>query len=434
MHHDTSGVPRATRRAALAVAMTVLATGLAACSSTNTTAAPSTGSRRPIPASAFTDHTGVTPTSVTVANISTQTAGLFRGGLVGAQAYADYVNSTGGVQGRKIVVQGQDDGFNGSTNKQLTQAALTTDFATVADLSLEDGFGGTVFAANPGFPNVSESLDPVTQKLPNTFSAMPAGQGWPLGPLVYFAKRFPTEIAHTGSIVADLPATVLSWTNEKAAMTHLGYHVAYETALPPSTVDFTAQVVAMRNAGVQIAFLEQMPENYATAFFKDLVQQNFHPTVVVGSPTYSSVLVANSGGPGAVDGTFLAQQSSLFLGEDASAIPAVATFDTWVAKTAPGFQNDLFAFEGWVNTELFVQALRAAGPDPSRGSLLRALQKITAFDTGNIIPVSDPARRVPISCYLLGEIKGGVFTRMDDPPISGPTHGYRCDQPYYQAH
>lgn len=434
MRHHASGAPRATQRAGLALVVTVLAAGLAACSSTNTSAAPATGSTSPIPASAFADHTGVTPTSVTVANISTQTAGLFRGGLVGAQAYAAYVNSTGGVGGRRIIVQGQDDGFNGATNKQLTQAALGNDFALVADLSLEDGFGGTVLVANPGFPNVSESLDPVTQKLPNTFSAMPAGQGWPLGPLVYFAKRFPSEIAHTGSIVADLPSTVLSWSNEKAAMTHLGYHVAYEAALPPTTVDFTAQVVAMRNAGVQIAFLEQMPVNYATAFFKDLVQQNFHPTVVVGSPTYSSALVADSGGPGAVDGTFFAQQASLFLGEDASAIPAVATFDTWVARTAPGFQNDLFAFEGWINTELFVQALRGAGTDPSRGSLLQALHRITAFDTGNLIPVSNPAQRVPVSCYLLGQIKAGVFTRMDDPPVSGPTHGYRCDQPYYQVH
>ena len=189
----------------------------------------------------------------------------------------------------------------------------------------------------------------------------------------------------------------------------------------------------MRNAGIQIVFLEQMPQNYASAFIKDLNQQNFHPVVVLGSPAYSNVLVANSGGAAAIDGAFFEQQSAFYLGEDAPAIPAVTTFDTWVARTFPGFQADLFTLEGWLNAELFVQALRSAGSNPSRGSLLQALHRITSFDSGNLIPVSNPANKVPITCYVLGELKGGTFVRMDNPPISSPSHGYRCDQPYYAA-
>ena len=111
----------------------------------------------------------------------------------------------------------------------------------------------------------------------------------------------------------------------------------------------------------------------------------------------------------------------------------MATFDTWVAKVAPGFQADVFTFEGWLSADLFTQALRNAGSDPSRGSLLRALHSITAFDSGNLIPVSNPAKKVPISCYVLGELQGGKFVRMEDPPITGATHGYRCDQPYFYS-
>ena len=143
--------------------------------------------------------------------------------------------------------------------------------------------------------------------------------------------------------------------------------------------------------------------------------------------------MANSGGPAAIDGAFFEQSSAFYLGEDAATIPAVSTFDTWVARTSPGFTADLFTFEGWLNAELFAQALRNAGSDPSRGSLLVALHKLTAFDSQNLQPVSNPADKVPITCYVLGEITGGTFTRMDDPPVSGPTHGYRCDQPYYTA-
>ncbi|MBF6555619.1 MAG: hypothetical protein IVW52_05510 [Acidimicrobiales bacterium] len=91
-----------------------MATSAVACSSTssssNTTSASGGGSG--IPASAFSDHTGITSTSVSVANIATLSlGGLFKGAEVGTQAYADYVNSTGGVKGRKIRVDSADDNF-----------------------------------------------------------------------------------------------------------------------------------------------------------------------------------------------------------------------------------------------------------------------------------------------------------------------------------
>ena len=165
----------------------VLATGLvaAACSSTNssstTTAASgsstTSGGSSSIPQSAFSDHTGVTATSVKVANVSTLSLGLFKGAQVGTQAYLDYVNSTGGVNGRKISLDNADDGFTGAGNKQGTQNALQNDFALVGNFSLEDSFGGAVLAQNPGFPDVSQVLDNATNKLPNVYSPIPLADG-----------------------------------------------------------------------------------------------------------------------------------------------------------------------------------------------------------------------------------------------------------------
>jgi len=414
-----------------ACAVLVAAT-LAACSSTTSSTSGGSGSTQPpVPSSAFADHTGVTADSVTVGNVSTLVAGLFKGAAVGTEAYAAYVNSQGGVHGRKLVVRSSDDAFQGATNKQLTSAALGQDFALVGSVSLEDGFGGSVLKAAPGFPNVSESLDSTTEALPNSFSALPAGKGWPLGPLEYFKATYPTKIAHTGTIIADLPSTEVAWNQEKATMEHLGYHVLYDPALPPSQTDFTQQVVAMKNAGVQILFLEQEPENYASAIFKDLTQQDFHPTVVLGAPSYNETLVANSGGPAAVDGAYLEQAASLYLGEDAAQIPAVGTFDTWVHQVDPGFTPDYFTLLGWLSTELFTQALRNAGTDPSRGSLLQALRRITSFSSGRLAPVTNPAGKVPTNCFLLGQLVDGRFQRLDNPPVDGPTGGFRCDRPYY---
>jgi len=416
-----------------AICLALMAGLLTACSSTNSAGGTGNASSTPpVPASAFQDHTGVTPTSVTIGNVSTQLAGLFTGAVVGTEAYAAYVNSEGGVNGRKIVVSSSDDRFQGALNKQEVQSVFQSDFASVGGLSLEDSFSEPLIEANPGFPDITASLDPATQKLPNNFSPVPASNGWPTGPLLYFKQTYPTKIAHTATIIADLPSTELTWDNEKQAMQHLGYTVLYDPALPPTTTDFTAQVVAMKRAGVQILFLEQEPQNYASAIFRDLAQQNFHPVVVLGAPSYSTQLIGNAGGPDAVDGAYLEQQASLYLGEDAAQIPTITTFNTWVQKVSPGFMTDFFTLTGWVCAELFVDALRSAGTNPSRGSLLQALRKITAFDSGDLFPKSNPADKVPLTCYVLGRVANGRFQRLDDPPVSGATKGFRCDGTYYR--
>ncbi len=425
-----------THRRIATVGVVTLTALLAACSSTNaatTTGGAGTSGHSGIPAAAFHDFTGITPTSVTIGNVSTEAGGLFKGAIVGTEAYAAYVNARGGVNGRKVIVQSADDQFEGAMNKQLTEAAVQSTFAAVGSFSVEDSYGGTVVAANPQFPDIAATLDPATQKLPNNYSPIPGGSGWSLGPIVYFKDRFPTQVLHTGTIVADLPSTVLAWNDEKAAMEHEGYKILYDPALPPTQTDFTQQIIAMKNAGVQIVFFEQLPQNYASAAIRDMVQQDFHPVLVLGAAAYNEQLVPNAGGPAAVDGSYLEQASSLYLGEDAPLIPAVTTFNTWVQKVAPGFSADFFTLTGWLCAELFVDALRNAGADPSRGSLLQALRHTTAFDSGSLVPISNPGDKVPINCYLIGQVSGGRFARLDDPPVTGSTHGFRCDQPFYSV-
>jgi branched-chain amino acid transport system substrate-binding protein len=415
----------------------LVATTAVACSSTNssstTTTSGSAGGAAgsSIPASAFSDHTGITATSVSVANVATLSlGGLFKGATVGAQAYAAYVNSTGGVNGRRIHVNGADDTFTGSGNKQATQNAITNDFALVGGFSLEDSFGGTLLKQNPGMPNVSVVLDQATNKLPNVFSAVPLNGGWEQGPLQYLKAKFPQDVARAGAMVANLPSAEVDWTGEKSVMQKVGFKVIYDQTYGVTQTDFTQNVIEMKNAGVKILFIDQAAESYASALLKALVQQDFHPVVVLGAATYTPSLVADSGGPAAVNGAYLDQNVSLYLGQDSSAIPAVATFLHWVNVASPGFKPDLFTVYGWLSAELFSQALKNAGSNPSRGSLLQALSKVTTFDGNHLVAPNNPAAKTIGNCYLIGHVVNGDFQRLDDPPASSGTHGYRCDFQY----
>ena len=416
----------------------LFATTAMACSSTSsssttttTTAGGGSGGSSTIPASAFSDHTGVTAKAVTVGNVSTLSlGGLFKGAVVGTQAYFDYVNSTGGVNGRTLKIDSADDNFTGATNKQATQNAITNDFSLVGSFSLEDNFGGTLLAANPGMPDVSNVLDTTTGKLPNVFEPVPLNGGWQEGPLQYFKKKFPSDINAAATLVGDLPSAVHDWAGEKYVMEKVGYKVIYEQTYGVAQTNFDQNVIAMKNAGVKMLFVDSMAESYASGLMKSLTAQNFHPIVILGAATYTNKLVPDSGGPTAVNGSYLQQSTTLYLGQDASAVPSVASFLHWVNVAQPGYTPDLFTLYGWLSAQVFAQALQAAGANPSRGSLLTQLGKITTFDGQHIIGPNNVAAKTPGNCYLIGRVVNGDWQRLDDPPISGPDHGFRCDYSY----
>ena len=208
--------PRRRRAARLVAGMSavVLAASLAACSSTNSASANSSSTKSTIPKSAFSDDTGLTATTVSVGNVSTLLEGIFKGAAVGTEAYADFVNSTGGINGRKIIVDSSDDQYSGAPNKQETQEDIGKDFAMVGGFSLFDNFGGTVLQANPQVPNVTVSLS-TTTTLPNSFSPAPTPNGWILGPIVYFKKKFPSAVKDAGALIADEPSAEAKWAGEK---------------------------------------------------------------------------------------------------------------------------------------------------------------------------------------------------------------------------
>ena len=117
------------RKVALAFGATTMLAGVGL-----TAAAPAsaTGSATP----------GITAKTVTVgsiSDISSPVPGLFEGAKVGTEAYFAYVNSHGGVNGRKLVLDGMDSAF--STGKVLSesQSIAKNDFAIVGGFSLLDG-------------------------------------------------------------------------------------------------------------------------------------------------------------------------------------------------------------------------------------------------------------------------------------------------------
>jgi len=382
--------------------------------------------------------TGITARSVTVGNVSIESGpipGLFAGAPVGVRAYFASVNARGGVYGRKLELAAHDDGFNGQQNKIETTEAVANDFALVGSFSLFDSSGCPVLAAAPAVSDVSVTLDPRTNALPNVFSVDPAYVGWPTGPFLYFKQHYPNATRHVAGLAGNVTTAIQHWLGIKAVMEHLGYKIVYSEYTNSLQTDFTQEIVNMRQAGVQMIDITAEPVTDDALLIQDMNQQNWHPMLITsGGPIYDNEFVRLSGGPLAVanattDGVWLDTGLSLYLGQDARYIPAVRTFNRWVQVVSPGYDTDLYALLGWSSAQLFVQALRSAGPDPTRGKVLAALDKVTAFNGSGLFATVNPAGKVPATCYILAEVVKGQFVRVADPPGDG----FRCNGTYYYA-
>lgn len=376
--------------------------------------------------------TGVTPNTITVGNVSILSGpvpGLFQGAPNGVRAYFAYVNAHGGVDGRKLELDGYDDGFNGQQNALYTQQAVDKDFALVGSFSLYDNYGCKVLAANPSVPDVSVTLDPGTNNLPNVFSAVPVGQGGSLGPLLFFKHHYPTAVTKAAALVANVASVTSQWHDQELTMEHAGFHFTYVQTVSPLTTDFTTEVIAMRNAGVQAVDITNLDYELDATFMQDLTQQNWHPELVFSSgPVYSDQFISTAGGPAAADGVWIGQDVALYLGQDRSSIPADSTFLTWVHRVAPSWQPDLFTLYGWASAQLFVQALQAAGKNPTRGSVLAQLAKVTSFTANGLLAATNPAKKLPSNCDLIATIKNGKYVRVQ------PTgSGFDCSSKFYFA-
>jgi ABC-type branched-subunit amino acid transport system substrate-binding protein len=97
----------------------------------------------------------------------------------------------------------------------------------------------------------------------------------------------------------------------------------------------------------------------------------------------------------------------------------VALFDKWAKKVDPQTQLDVYTVDAWMNAQLFVQALKAAGPNPTRGSLDAQLDKVTSFNASGLESTQNPAQKIPGQCWLVAQYEDGKWSRISPDPKTG---------------
>ena len=358
---------------------------------------------------------GITPTEITIGNVVTLTGpvpGLFAGSQAGTKAYFEYINEQGGVYGRKLVLKEGDDALDCNTNQTVHEGMLDSVFAFVGSFTVTDASAANVLAANPTVPDVHYQLSAEANdatKVPNSFSPQPQPPGFRTGPYNYYKATYPDAVTKVGILhVNNSPTT---YANQKAAMESVGFKIIYDREFAPTEVDFTADVVRMKDAGVEYLDLRNAALPQIAPILSAAAQQGWKPQVMMTNATYDKNLFDLLADPSAADGLVMDQQYAMFLGEDAATTPVVQTFLDYMKKVAPDQAVDLFAAYSWASADLFVDALTAAGQNPTRADVLAALGNIHEFDGDGMVATADPGAHKPPECWMLVTIKDQGFER-----------------------
>jgi len=373
---------------------------------------------------------GVTANQITVgtvADLSGPVPGLFQAAPYGAEAYFAYINSQGGVCGRKLKITTADSQTDCTANQNAHVNLLPKVFAFVGSFALYDDCGTSILKQHPDVPDLSYALGFDTKR--NTVSNFPpqvAPVGYQDGMFCYWRDKYGDKVKHVGSIYGNLPASASSEKMiENAAVQGCGWH--WDFSIPAGATDttFDAEISKMCQGGVQIIFLIATTGQNAGEMKREADDQNCHPIWIIPI-SYASDFIDRLGSAAQAEGIQGHSLYSMFFTKaDADNIPEVALFQKWYKATHPGAGLELYAMYSWVAAKLFVQALRAIGPNVTRKALIEHLRTITAWDGDGLVNRSNLSNHTASNCYILWQIHNGEYQRVDT-----PANAYRCDHEF----
>jgi ABC-type branched-subunit amino acid transport system substrate-binding protein len=336
----------------------------------------------------------------------------------GHQAYYDYVNANGGINGRKIEFVVKDDGYNPTNTSAVTNELVLKEeiFAMVGGLGTPTHSAVVDFLNSSKVPDLfvsSGSLrwgeDP--KKAPFTFGWQPDYEieGKIIGDWV--RKNLPN--AKVGLFVQD---DDFGRDGEKGARRYLDKQIVEVAKYSPGNTDIAPQIAKLKAAGVDLVLGFNVPSYTALSQLASL-KIGFKP----------KWFYSNVGSDPALVGSLLARFSEGKVANGASLIDGVLTTEYLPGVDAPdnawtklwqkvwgahgkGGELTNYRIYGMAQAYTFVQALQAAGRDLTRERVVEAIQQSgKTFEGPGLAPFRYTGdSHLGISGMSVVELKGGV--------------------------
>jgi branched-chain amino acid transport system substrate-binding protein len=333
---------------------------------------------------------GVTSTSITVGSISTQTgpiASNFSSLIYGEKAYFDYVNASGGINGRKIDYKyALDDAGSVTTFNQLASTLINQDHVFAITGVATASFAPNYFV-EAKVPTYGYNVSGNWANEPNLFAAGGSVQFYPAeGPeMAYVAKK--THATTIGFLAYGIASSAAGCQAGAKGLTAAGYKVGYtdyKINYPGTTV--ATDVQRMRQAGVNL-IISCMDVLGNINLARAVQQYGLKTSQLWLSGNDKTTLVANKS---LMQGVYFDIQHVPFTAPT-SEYPGLKLYLTQMQKYEPKYVEDEVAMQGWESAALFAQGVKMAGKNLTQANVIAQTNKITAFTASGL---TDPVNWV----------------------------------------
>jgi ABC-type branched-subunit amino acid transport system substrate-binding protein len=323
----------------------------------------------------------------------------------GAQAYYEEVNMRGGVHGRLITVAAMDDGY-----EPLPCIKNTIHLLEKEPVFLLSNYVGTPTLTR-ALPVMKRYAEQQVVLVGNFTGAQPQREP-PYADQVFnirasyrqemmaLVDRFWALGARSFGVYYQIDAYGRSGTDGVVrGLAQRGARIAAEATYPRGAKfsdDMSPAVNALHRAGVDVVLCTGAYQGCG-AFVRSARDAGWMVPIsnvsFVGSDAMLALLIKHSKATGR-DYTRALVNSQVVPTYDDTSLPGVAEYRTLMERYNPAVPEALrdpqytiqrysfISLEGFVNARVVVEALRRAGPQPTRASLRQALESLSKFDLG----------------------------------------------------
>jgi branched-chain amino acid transport system substrate-binding protein len=305
----------------------------------------------------------------------------------GVEAYIDMINAQGGVFGRKIVMVAKlDDATNPS--RDIAQAeALNEQYKVFAIVGVATPlFPAGTYLGQHGVPTFGWNVNPEWEGPPSLFGEKGSYidfTGAAPFPLAYLAKKL--HVTKVGTLAYNVAQSQDCATQYSNSAKKYGIHLVFQdSSLPFGTTNIDADLQRMKQSGVQL-MLTCMDPTGNVLLARGIKEAGLH--IYQYWPNGYDQDTLNQYRD-LMDGVYFAESFTPF--EAASTSPGMEQFISQLKLRFPHDKVSEVELAGWINASLFVDGLKAAGPDLTRSKLIAAINSLTAFTADGIWPSKAP--------------------------------------------
>jgi branched-chain amino acid transport system substrate-binding protein len=334
---------------------------------------------------------GVSATQIRVGGVASVTnplGGNYGGSFQGVQAYFNMINSEGGIYGRQLVLAEKlDDQL--SQNQSDVQQLITQDnvFAVMPVAVLL--FSGATSLVNANMPTFGWTIndewqgtkaDPKLNMFGDSGSYLGITDPSPVLPwLAQYTHRHKIGVLAYSVAQSAECATGIKNSFDKYGALGNAQVVFTDKSLNFGVTSVAPQVSRMKAAGVDLV-ATCMDTNGVVTLAKEMKKQQLDAIQYL---------------PDAYDHKFIAAYGDLFQNSVVRTdftqfeLPAneqptgLKQYLTWIGKENVTPSED--SMNGWLNADLFVSGLKAAGPNFSRQAVMDAINKMTHYTAHGLL-------------------------------------------------